>query len=1167
MGMATASTVNSIIDKLNGIYVSNKYIIVGNISNLRIDKRQQHRSLINHPRSDLPVYAMDTSVTVLNLQPNDVLPFNVSNCKSMNVKNIFYISASAGFDNNQGVVRLAKTPDDNTELTVFSLNIWTLITHISNALFFSTELSDLYYDDYGKKELKSRIELNKLMNDSLFIFSELSYNYIYHVFNKFSNIHLTGGNKNSNHLLTSSEYHLALRLRGMFKLSHESLSLSPSKKLPRNAYSVVSISDDTLFSEYQDISKNHKDILECVSFFKDYYITSDAEKSEIRWDNMTRRLKNEPNYEEHLRRYRVNQNFNVPLPHHLRKFKPSYSTLATSNSMTNCSDQKLCNNLSTTISTPSIIYPIPKCIQNNPANNNITHLSNNTSLVNNLTVTNIYFKSIKDIILTNIDNLEKGQLEIEQLWFNMEKIFVTDQSLLRISNKVVLNHCNEQLNLSYQKGILKRKFPTLYTYLNDISNIYITYSIICSNYKHLSHINICVTVSQNIIYHIYKYKLKHRTDYKDISYTDFKNSILLPDKIQLGWYFISLFCLDDLPYGPIFELRTRDTDKYLSLEHRPNYLLLNENYKEWMMENRTIDPKNLPMISPPLAWSDSEYGGYLENRLIKEEIITGSALYHDHKIINREKLYLAVNYLNSIKFNINRDLLEYLNNTEDGKILLETGNETENLDRYYLLTLAESYKSCSFYLTTNADWRGRIYTQSFYLTYQGSDINTALLEYSEGQYLTKDGLTSLYIYGASLYGLDKLNFEKRINWVLDNMEKIITMNIDFILKASSPFTFASFCLVLKQISQNSKTIVKIPVFLDATCNGIQHISAIIQDIDLAKEVNLLYDDKDDQIKDFYGKMIPIINNSLHDLGHTKLGFEIFKQIHLTRSDLKQAIMTLNYNVSLFGMKEQIGNQLGVEITEKILKDNGGTIKKHFDYKGKDNNGNIILLSEKHLFEIAKTVRKVIFSKHPVLKEVYDYFKSVTKLLVNLKLPIIWFTPTGTTLIQRYKKAKSQKITVNNWNKVTSIRYVQYVDETNKTKQVNAIIPNIIHSLDASHLMCIIEEANRIGLKNVLSIHDCFGTHPNDLFKLNELVRENFILLYSNSSFLKTFHNRLLQTIKDNNLKIIKKPVVKGEPVKYLVVSENSDQYYEIPVLPKKGKLNLELIRKSKYMIS
>jgi len=220
------------------------------------------------------------------------------------------------------------------------------------------------------------------------------------------------------------------------------------------------------------------------------------------------------------------------------------------------------------------------------------------------------------------------------------------------------------------------------------------------------------------------------------------------------------------------------------------------------------------------------------------------------------------------------------------------------------------------------------------------------------------------------------------------MDKIITMDIDFILKASSPFTFASFCLVLKNISKNSKSFVKIPVFLDATCNGIQHISAIIQDIDLAKEVNLIYDDKDDQIKDFYSKMIPIINKSLHDLGNTKLGFETFKQLHLTRSDLKQAIMTLNYNVSLFGMKEQIGSQLGVEITEKILEDNVGKPKKVFEYKGKDSNGNIILLSEKLLFEIAKTVKKVIFSEHPVLKEIYDYFKSVTKLLTSLNLPLI-----------------------------------------------------------------------------------------------------------------------------------------------------------------------------------
>ncbi len=1154
---------NTIIDKLNAIHVVNHPIIVGSISNLRLDKRQPHKSLLNNPELKQPVYAMDITVTILRLKPENVLPFNVSKCKSMNLKNIFYITKE--LDQPLGCVKLLKTSDDNTELTVFKLNIWTFCTYIIDVLFFSPKFRDYYL---YTSETNSHRNLNKLMSDSIFIFDSIPYGLIHQLFYRYSNLYLTGGNKNLNHILTSSEYQLSLKLNGLFNLSHEILSRVQSKKLPSQYFKLTtSITDDDYFMTYYNFLKtDYPNVLDYGSTFKDYYAALDQEKTVIKEEHKLRRFKNDPNYLEKFRQYNSSNVLGIPMPNYLKKFKPSYSTLSTTNSLTNCYNHNLYNRFSTIISTSSIIDPIHKSIHNNSATNNITDPSNKRLLVKN-TVTNTYFKSIKDIILNNIDTLEMGQLEIEELWFNMEKQFVTNQSLLRSGNRSIFNHSKEQLNLSSKKGILKRKFPTLYTYLNAFSYIYITYSIICSNYKHQSHINICLTVSQNILYHIYKNNLKSRKDFKNISYIDFRNSVPLPDRIQLGWYFISLFCLEDLPYGPIFELRTRDIDKHLSFEHRPNYIMLNDNYKEWMMENRTVDPKNLPMISPPLPWSDTEYGGYLENGLLREELITGSALYHDHKNLNRDKLYFAVNYLNNIKFSINTDFLEYLNSK--GKKLLETGDETDKLDRHYLLTLAESYKSCSFYLTTHADWRGRIYTQSFYLTYQGSDLNTALLEYSEGQYLTKDGLTSLYIYGASLYGLDKSNFEDRINWVLKNMDKIITMDIDFILKASSPFTFASFCLVLKNISKNSKSFVKIPVFLDATCNGIQHISAIIQDIDLAKEVNLIYDDKDDQIKDFYSKMIPIINKSLHDLGNTKLGFETFKQLHLTRSDLKQAIMTLNYNVSLFGMKEQIGSQLGVEITEKILEDNVGKPKKVFEYKGKDSNGNIILLSEKLLFEIAKTVKKVIFSEHPVLKEIYDYFKSVTKLLTSLNLPLIWFTPTGTTLIQKYKKAKSQKITVNNWNKVTSIRYVKYVDEINKVKQVNAIIPNIIHSLDASHLMYIIEDANRIGLKNVLSIHDCFGTHPNDLFKLNDLVRENFILLYSSSSFLKTFHNRLLQTIKDNNLKIIKKegPFVKGERVKYLVVSENSDQYYEIPLLPKRGKLKLELIRKSKYMIS
>ena len=50
---------------------------------------------------------------------------------------------------------------------------------------------------------------------------------------------------------------------------------------------------------------------------------------------------------------------------------------------------------------------------------------------------------------------------------------------------------------------------------------------------------------------------------------------------------------------------------------------------------------------------------------------------------------------------------------------------------------------------------------------------------------------------------------------------------------------------------------------------------------------------------------------------------------------------------------------------------------------------------------------------------------------------------------------------------------------NKQKQKNAIIPNIIHTLDSSYLYNIILDFNKLN-KNVISIHDCFGTHPNDM---------------------------------------------------------------------------------------
>lgn len=61
----------------------------------------------------------------------------------------------------------------------------------------------------------------------------------------------------------------------------------------------------------------------------------------------------------------------------------------------------------------------------------------------------------------------------------------------------------------------------------------------------------------------------------------------------------------------------------------------------------------------------------------------------------------------------------------------------------------------------------------------------------------------------------------------------------FLLAAQNKFTFAATCLCIKELQNNPNYAVKIPVFLDATCSGIQHLAALIKDCELAKEVNLI----------------------------------------------------------------------------------------------------------------------------------------------------------------------------------------------------------------------------------------------------------------------------------------------------------------------------------------
>jgi len=326
------------------------------------------------------------------------------------------------------------------------------------------------------------------------------------------------------------------------------------------------------------------------------------------------------------------------------------------------------------------------------------------------------------------------------------------------------------------------------------------------------------------------------------------------------------------------------------------------------------------MLCQPNKWNSKEYGGYLNNNIEKNNLITGIGANNYHKIYNLNNLYKAVNYLNSLKFKVNNELLDFVitnkstifkNYYHSDKTLTEDRINDNILRDFVTLEIAKTFSNIPFYLNTFADWRGRIYTHSYYLSYQGSDISLALLQFDKGQYISNSGLYFFKVYGANLHDENKISrasYRDRIKWVDDNENKILNMDIDFIMRADSRFAFIAFCLAYERYKVGKK--VYLPIWLDATCSGIQHFATILKDVELAKSVNVISnstsrDGLNEKVRDIYSEMIePTYKKIKQFVDHNPSYFKLLN-ILITRKWIKPTIMTRVYNVTVKGVCNQL----------------------------------------------------------------------------------------------------------------------------------------------------------------------------------------------------------------------------------------------------------------------
>lgn len=560
-------------------------------------------------------------------------------------------------------------------------------------------------------------------------------------------------------------------------------------------------------------------------------------------------------------------------------------------------------------------------------------------------------------------------------------------------------------------------------------------------------------------------------------------------------------------------------------------------------------PSKLPMIVKPKPYTKTSYGGYLLNDVkFKSSLFIPKKGYGVNSELKDDNIiYDLINHISSTPFKINTTLLNYLLNDNKHNLLIDrykkhkfediekrtkyqqsvyTSHVSKLILQETILGIAQFYsKFPEIYFPVRLDQRGRVYCDPHFLNYQSTELSKALLLFAKPGVINKNNLDSIiYLkgYGANCFGgkISKLSIKSKIEWVDKNINDIIDYdNGKLLSKAKDKLLFLSFCMEFKRFyefmtNENiNEFYTYLPIQLDATCNGFQHMALLSNEETLFKELNLVYDAKD-QPKDFYNFLLHKLTTkfeSMIDLNSkeddkSKGSYLRLNNFIWDRSYIKKAIMTIPYNSSASSMKSYITKSL-VLIEEDV--------KNKLNWYSDSESNTKVLINDRDVNLLIKTLKEIIENDFEKIKNLSKYLKNIANLCYSIGLPITWNLPTGLIVSQSYLESKSTSISPFMYSKTKLNIKVSIKGEYDKNKQIRALMPNLIHSLDATSLSLLYESFfNTHPNPQFFSIHDCFGTTTDKVFLLKTMLASVYTDLYSSEPYLYKFDKDIFDYIED-----------------------------------------------------
>lgn len=561
---------------------------------------------------------------------------------------------------------------------------------------------------------------------------------------------------------------------------------------------------------------------------------------------------------------------------------------------------------------------------------------------------------------------------------------------------------------------------------------------------------------------------------------------------------------------------------YNNRGHSRNVVVMTERTRDWVTKfhnyKEISKPFYLPMVQKPAPWTGLYGGGYVLDGCKPIPIVNTGEVEH-LEMCDMSQVYDALNHLQSVRWRINKRVYDVIKTCVDTKVDLgslprfvpyDLPPRPEKIDTDYdvrkkwrrdayhvklrnikltskvlsalgTMDVAKRFLDHAFYFPYQLDFRGRVYSMSTSLNPQSADFSRALLEFADGKPLrTPEAEEWFLVSGANLYGVDKVSFPQRRQWVDENRENIIKSaqsphEFLFWTRADKPFQFLAFCFEYQDyVNVGLQHVTHMPVHLDGSNNGIQLLSILSRDAEAGKATNCL---PNCDPNDLYGDIADVTKQLLTEDGSIESQFWL--DYGIDRKTTKRQVMVFPYGGTRYSCEAY---------TQEWFDDKEEAVGRRSFVDG--------ATELRYVRHLSETIWKAIGQVLTGPKTLMDWFQNVARVFNDEQMAIMWELPSGFMVNQMYYNPSKARVKTKFGEHVRKVS-IKLKDESRiyKRRQVNAVAPNIIHSLDANLLMSIVNRCRQQGLHHMQVIHDSFACPAPDIPVLFKTIRSATVDLF------------------------------------------------------------------------